>query len=71
MDSVPATDIEHAFVAAQLRQVKSPNRVANGRVLEAIERLTGGEVRVRGVLNSGEVSPVDEPIGHSSQTTLP
>jgi hypothetical protein len=71
VQTVPAADVEDALVSAQLGEVERPRRRAHRRRLEAVDRLAGREVRVGSVLNAGEISPVDKPVGHSSQTTLP
>jgi len=44
---------------------------ANRRLLEPIDGLAGREVRVGRVLDAREVLPVDEPVTHNSQITLP
>jgi hypothetical protein len=71
MQTVPAPDVENPLVARQFGEIERPGRRSDGRLLVAIDRLPGREVRVGGVLNSREVSPVDEAVGHNSQTTLP
>jgi len=71
VQTVPATQVEHSLVTIERGEIERPRCVPDEGLLEAIDRLASGEVRVGRVLNPGEVLPVDQPVGHNSQTTLP
>jgi hypothetical protein len=71
VQTVPATEVEHSFVTIEPGEIEGSRCAPDEGLLEAIDRLASGEVRVGRVLDPGEVLPADQPVGHSSQTTLP